>query len=45
MSPLYTPGKLTLRQTWQPMDPDAAAYITITYTQVSNTTIAAEVMP
>ena len=28
MSPLYTPGKLTLRQTWQPMDPDAAAYIT-----------------
>jgi hypothetical protein len=28
MSPIYVPGKLTLRQTWQPMDPDAAAYIT-----------------
>jgi len=26
--PIYVPGKLTLRQTWQPMDPDAAAYIT-----------------
>ena len=26
--PIYTPGKLTLRKTWQPMDPDAAAYIT-----------------
>ena len=25
---IYVPGKLTLRQTWQPMDPDAAAYIT-----------------
>jgi hypothetical protein len=25
--PIYVPGKLTLRQTWQPMDPDAAAYI------------------
>jgi hypothetical protein len=28
MSPIYVPGKLVLRQTWQPMDPDAAAYIT-----------------
>jgi len=28
MSPIYVPGKVTLRQTWQPMDPDAAAYIT-----------------
>ena len=27
MSPIYVPGKLTLRQAWQPMDPDAAAYI------------------
>ena len=27
MSPIYVPGKVTLRQTWQPMDPDAAAYI------------------
>ena len=26
--PIYVPGKVTLRQTWQPMDPDAAAYIT-----------------
>ena len=26
--PIYTPGKLTLRKTWQPMDADAAAYIT-----------------
>jgi hypothetical protein len=25
---IYVPGKLTLRQSWQPMDPDAAAYIT-----------------
>jgi hypothetical protein len=25
---IYAPGKVTLRQTWQPMDPDAAAYIT-----------------
>jgi hypothetical protein len=25
---IYVPGKVTLRQTWQPMDPDAAAYIT-----------------
>lgn len=25
---IYTPGKLTLRKTWQPMDADAAAYIT-----------------
>ena len=25
--PIYVPGKLTLRKTWQPMDPDAAAYI------------------
>jgi hypothetical protein len=28
MSPIYVPGKVVLRQTWQPMDPDAAAYIT-----------------
>lgn len=28
MSPITIPGKVTLRQTWQPMDPDAAAYIT-----------------
>lgn len=28
MSPIYTPGKVVLRQTWQPMDADAAAYIT-----------------
>ena len=28
MSPIYVPGKLTLRKGWQPMDPDAAAYIT-----------------
>jgi len=28
MSPIYVPGKVTLRQTWQPMDADAAAYIT-----------------
>ena len=28
MSPLTEPTKLTLRKTWQPMDPDAAAYIT-----------------
>jgi len=26
--PIYVPGKVTLRQTWQPMDADAAAYIT-----------------
>ena len=26
--PIYTPGKVTLRRTWAPMDPDAAAYIT-----------------
>ncbi len=26
--PIYVPGKVTLRQTWQPMDTDAAAYIT-----------------
>jgi hypothetical protein len=26
--PIYVPGKLNLRQTWQPMDADAAAYIT-----------------
>jgi len=25
---IFVPGKVTLRQTWQPMDPDAAAYIT-----------------
>jgi len=25
---IYVPGKVTLRQTWQPMDSDAAAYIT-----------------
>ena len=25
---IYVPGKVTLRQTWQPMDPDAVAYIT-----------------
>ena len=25
---IYVPGKLTLRKGWQPMDPDAAAYIT-----------------
>jgi len=25
---IYVPGKVKLRQTWQPMDPDAAAYIT-----------------
>jgi len=25
---IYVPGKVTLRQTWQPMDPDAATYIT-----------------
>jgi hypothetical protein len=25
---IYVPGKVILRQTWQPMDPDAAAYIT-----------------
>jgi hypothetical protein len=25
--PIYVPGKVVLRQTWQPMDPDAAAYI------------------
>jgi hypothetical protein len=28
MSPIYTPGKVVLRKTWQPMDTDAAAYIT-----------------
>jgi hypothetical protein len=28
MSPIYVPGKVVLRQAWQPMDPDAAAYIT-----------------
>jgi hypothetical protein len=28
MSPIYVPGKVVLRQTWQPMDSDAAAYIT-----------------
>lgn len=28
MSPIYVPGKVVLRKTWQPMDPDAAAYIT-----------------
>ncbi len=28
MSPIYVPGKVVLRQTWQPMDADAAAYIT-----------------
>jgi hypothetical protein len=28
MSPIYTPGKVVLRKTWQPMDADAAAYIT-----------------
>ena len=26
--PIYTPGKLVLRKIWQPMDADAAAYIT-----------------
>jgi len=26
--PIYVPGKLVLRKGWQPMDPDAAAYIT-----------------
>jgi hypothetical protein len=26
--PIYTPGKVVLRKTWQPMDADAAAYIT-----------------
>jgi hypothetical protein len=26
--PIYVPGKVVLRQTWQPMDADAAAYIT-----------------
>lgn len=26
--PIYVPGKVVLRKTWQPMDPDAAAYIT-----------------
>ena len=26
--PIYTPGKVLLRKTWQPMDADAAAYIT-----------------
>jgi hypothetical protein len=28
MSPIYVPGKVVLRKTWQPMDADAAAYIT-----------------
>ncbi len=28
MSPIYVPGKVVLRKTWQPMDSDAAAYIT-----------------
>ena len=28
MSPLTEPTRLALRRTWQPMDPDAAAYIT-----------------
>jgi hypothetical protein len=28
MSPIYVPGKVVLRKGWQPMDPDAAAYIT-----------------
>jgi hypothetical protein len=28
MSPIYVPGKLVLRKGWQPMDSDAAAYIT-----------------
>jgi len=28
MSPIYVPGKVVLRQAWQPMDTDAAAYIT-----------------
>ena len=28
MSPLTEPTRLVLRRTWQPMDPDAAAYIT-----------------
>ena len=28
MSPLTEPTRLTLRKSWQPMDPDAAAYIT-----------------
>ena len=28
MSPIYVPGKVVLRKTWQPMDPDAAAYVT-----------------
>ena len=26
--PIYVPGKVVLRKGWQPMDPDAAAYIT-----------------
>jgi hypothetical protein len=26
--PIYVPGKVVLRKTWQPMDADAAAYIT-----------------
>jgi len=26
--PIYVPGKVVLRKSWQPMDPDAAAYIT-----------------
>jgi hypothetical protein len=28
MSPIYVPGKVVLRKGWQPMDADAAAYIT-----------------
>jgi hypothetical protein len=28
MSPIYVPGKVVLRKGWQPMDTDAAAYIT-----------------
>jgi hypothetical protein len=28
MSPIYVPGKVVLRKTWQPMDAHAAAYIT-----------------
>jgi hypothetical protein len=28
VSPIYVPGKVVLRKSWQPMDPDAAAYIT-----------------
>jgi len=28
MSPIYVPGKVVLRKGWQPMDSDAAAYIT-----------------